>query len=83
MRTIMVVIVGIISFIYLINPTSGIVELIPDVIPIVGNLDEASAMALLVAVFGYFGFDISNLFKRKKDRSDDEVIKNTKVEESE
>jgi uncharacterized membrane protein YkvA (DUF1232 family) len=55
------------------------VELIPDVIPIVGNLDEASAMALLVAAFGYFGFDISNLFKRK----DDGAMKNTKIEENE
>ncbi|NJN17632.1 MAG: DUF1232 domain-containing protein [Oscillochloris sp.] len=34
--------------IYLLNPTSGLIELIPDVFPLVGNLDEAAATALLL-----------------------------------
>ncbi|HIP49835.1 MAG TPA: DUF1232 domain-containing protein [Candidatus Pacebacteria bacterium] len=79
MRAIIVVLVGIVSFIYLVNPTSGLVELIPDFIPVVGNLDEAGAMALLVAVLGYFGFDISNLFKKKDENND----KNENVREAE
>ena len=79
MRAIIVVLVGIVSFIYLVNPTSGLVELIPDFIPVVGNLDEAGAMALLVAVLGYFGFDISNLFKKKDKKND----KNENVREAE
>ena len=79
MRAIIVVLVGIVSFIYLVNPTSGLVELIPDFIPVVGNLDEAGAMALLVAVLGYFGFDISNLFKNKNKKND----KNENVREAE
>ncbi len=66
MRTVIVIIIGMISFVYLINPTAGIFELIPDNIPFIGNLDEAGAMALLIAVFGYFGFNISDLFKNKK-----------------
>jgi uncharacterized membrane protein YkvA (DUF1232 family) len=33
---------------YLINPTAGYIELIPDNFPIVGNLDEAGATLLLV-----------------------------------
>jgi uncharacterized membrane protein YkvA (DUF1232 family) len=37
------------AVIYLLNPAWGIFELIPDVLPIVGNLDEASAAALLFA----------------------------------
>lgn len=40
-------ILSFIGFIYLLNPTAGILELIPDNLPIVGNLDEGAA-ALLV-----------------------------------
>lgn len=38
----------IIGILYLINPTSGLVELIPDVLPFIGNLDEAAATGLLL-----------------------------------
>ena len=34
--------------IYLLNPTAGLIELLPDVLPVVGNLDEAAATALLL-----------------------------------
>jgi uncharacterized membrane protein YkvA (DUF1232 family) len=34
---------------YILNPTSGIFELLPDVVPGLGNLDEAAATALLIA----------------------------------
>jgi uncharacterized membrane protein YkvA (DUF1232 family) len=33
---------------YLLNPTGGFIELIPDVIPIVGNIDEAAATGILI-----------------------------------
>lgn len=42
------VIAVIVGGIYLINPTAGLVEFIPDVLPFVGNLDEAAATALLL-----------------------------------
>ena len=32
-----------VGFLYLLNPTAGIIELIPDNLPLVGNLDEAAA----------------------------------------
>jgi len=38
----------IIGAIYLLNPTAGLLELIPDVVPFVGNLDEAGATALVL-----------------------------------
>lgn len=42
-------VVGIvIGAIYLLNPTAGLLELIPDMVPIVGNLDEAAATTLLL-----------------------------------
>lgn len=34
--------------VYLINPTAGVLELLPDALPFVGNLDEAGATALLI-----------------------------------
>jgi len=39
---------GIIGAIYLLNPTAGILELIPDNLPVIGNLDEAAATLLVV-----------------------------------
>lgn len=33
-----------VCLIYLFNPTAGILELIPDVTPIIGNLDEMAAV---------------------------------------
>lgn len=38
---------------FLLNPTLGIFELIPDVLPIVGNLDEAAATGLLLYCLRY------------------------------
>ena len=44
-----------VSGLYLANPTAGILELIPDITPVLGNLDEATAMAILVSGLSYFG----------------------------
>lgn len=41
-------ILGVLCFIYLLNPTAGVVELIPDNLPIVGNLDEGAAGMILL-----------------------------------
>ncbi len=40
---------------YLLNPGAGVIDLIPDVIPVLGNLDEASAVAILISGLNYFG----------------------------
>jgi uncharacterized membrane protein YkvA (DUF1232 family) len=53
-----VLLVGIIGALYLLNPAAGIFELIPDNLPLIGNLDEAAASALLIAALRYFGLDI-------------------------
>jgi hypothetical protein len=45
--------------IYLLNPTAGVLELIPDVAPGIGNLDEAGAAALLI-------FGLRYLLARKR-----------------
>lgn len=38
----------VLSVVYIINPTAGVLEFIPDNIPLVGNLDEAGATAMLL-----------------------------------
>jgi aminopeptidase C len=53
--------------------TAGILELIPDNIPFIGNLDEAAAAAMLISCLAYFGLDIGALFGRKT-KKDDGVI---------
>lgn len=65
---------GLVSAIYLLNPTAGLLELIPDNLPIVGNLDEAAAVALLISCLTYFGLEIGSLFGRKPKSGNDDVI---------
>lgn len=36
------------SVVYLLNPGAGVFELLPDALPVVGNLDEAAFVALLL-----------------------------------
>ena len=38
---------ALLGFIYILNPTAGIIEFIPDNLPIVGNLDEGVAFLLV------------------------------------
>ncbi len=65
MKKIVIIIAGILSALYLLNPTAGVFEFIPDLIPGIGNLDEATATTLLLASLSYFGIDLTKFFKRK------------------
>ncbi len=67
-KNIVVIAVGILSALYLLNPSAGLFELIPDNIPGIGNLDEATAVFLLLSCLRYFGIDIANIFRRKNGR---------------
>lgn len=40
---------------YILNPTGGVIELIPDNIPLIGNLDEAGATTIVVLSLQYLG----------------------------
>ena len=62
MKKILIVIIGILSGLYLLNPGFGVFELIPDNVPFVGNLDEATATFLLLSALAYFGYDIRDVF---------------------
>jgi len=56
---------GVISALYLLNIGVGVIELIPDNIPIIGNFDEAAAAALLLNCLAYFGWDMGRIFGRE------------------
>ena len=77
MKSIVIAIVGIISLVYIINPSAGFIELIPDNFPIIGNLDEAAATVLLLSCLSYFGIDLFNIFKKDTphSRDPDEITK--------
>ena len=39
---------AVLAIIYIVNPGAGVIEFIPDNLPFVGNLDEATATAILI-----------------------------------
>jgi len=65
-KSVGMVVLGILAAFYLLNPTAGFFELLPDNIPFIGNLDEAAAVTLLLAVFRYFGIDLTSFFRKSK-----------------
>ncbi|MEM7401212.1 MAG: DUF1232 domain-containing protein [Pseudomonadota bacterium] len=76
MKSLIVALLGLLSVIYILNPGAGIFDLIPDIIPFVGNLDEAAATALFISCLGYFGIDLANIFKKDKSAfNHDEISK--------
>ena len=69
-KKILVVLAGLLSLVYLLNPGAGVFELIPDNFPIIGNLDEAAAVAIILAAFRYYGIDLTSFLGRGvRDRS--------------
>jgi hypothetical protein len=68
MKGFIVFLLGIVSLLYILNIGIGFIELIPDNIPIIGNLDEAGAAMLLVNCLKYFGIDLTNLFTKDFDK---------------
>lgn len=62
------VLLGLVSVAYLLNPTAGVFELIPDNLPVIGNLDEVGAVLLLLKSLQHFGIGFKG-----SDRSRDVV----------
>ena len=69
MKKALVFLLGLLSTLYILNPTAGFFEIIPDNLPFIGNLDEAAAVALLLMCLKYFGIDLPNIFRRDKDNA--------------
>ncbi len=61
---------GLVATLYLANIGAGVIELIPDNIPIIGNLDEAAATLLLINCLAYFGLDLRRFFPPRAKRGE-------------
>ena len=72
MKKIVVFCLGVLATLYILNPTAGLFEIIPDNLPFVGNLDEAAAVALLMMCLKYYGIDLPDIFRRE--RNDDVTV---------
>jgi hypothetical protein len=68
LKSIFVAIIGVIAFLYLLNPGFGIFEIIPDNLPIIGNLDEVTAAWLLLSALAYFGIDLRTFLVRRSNQ---------------
>ncbi len=66
MKKTAIFLLGLLLLIYLLNPTAGFFELIPDNIPLIGNLDEAAAVTLLLMCLRYFGYELPDIFNRNR-----------------
>jgi uncharacterized membrane protein YkvA (DUF1232 family) len=66
LRDILVLGAAALALIYLINPGAGFIELIPDNFPIIGNMDELGAAAILIGAMRYYGIDPLHLFERRE-----------------
>ena len=64
LKSLLVLVLGVLGVVYLLNPTAGIIEFIPDNTPIIGNLDEAMAAGFVIAALRYFGIDLTSFFRK-------------------
>lgn len=64
--TVVAVFLAALCGVYLANPTLGVFEAIPDNMPFVGNIDEATATAILISCLGYLGIRLPFLSGRGK-----------------
>ena len=67
----------VIGIIYILNPTFGIFELIPDNLPYIGNLDEASAVLLILACLK----ELKNKEESESEEQNQDVGKESKLDE--
>jgi len=66
-KEMLIIALGAFAAIYLMYPSLGVFELIPDAVPILGSLDEASATLILLNTFRYYGVDLSRIFGKRDD----------------
>lgn len=64
-RSLGVALAGLLGALYLLNPTAGLFELLPDNLPLIGNLDEAAAVVLVIGALRYFGIDLTRAFRKR------------------
>ncbi len=67
MKRYLIIASGLVSALYILNPGFGIFELIPDTIPIIGNLDEGAAAYVIISVIAYLQGKDFGLFGQSKE----------------
>lgn len=70
MRKNLVIVSIIICVIYLINPTLGVFELIPDNLPLIGNIDEVFVAGLLLSLINFLRTGEFRLLKQSRKKND-------------
>lgn len=65
MKSLFVAFAGFLALLYLLNPTMGFFEFLPDNLPLVGNIDDATATVVLLGALRYFGCDLTHLFRKR------------------
>jgi len=66
MKHYLIIATGILSVLYLLNPGFGVFDLIPDNLPIIGNLDEGAAAYVIISVIAYLRGKDFGLFSSKE-----------------
>lgn len=66
MRKLTAIVLAALSIVYLINPTAGVFELLPDNIPLVGNVDESLAAYILYSCAEYLRGKPVGMFRNWK-----------------
>ena len=77
MKDIFVIGLAALAGLYLINPTAGFLEFLPDNLPLIGNLDEATATLIVLNALRYFGLDLSRLFGRNAPNNQQQTVTGT------
>ncbi len=58
------------ALLYILNPGAGVFEILPDNLPVVGNLDEAAMVGLLLACLRGLKNERARVLAREKPESD-------------
>jgi uncharacterized membrane protein YkvA (DUF1232 family) len=79
----LVYVLAVIGVVYILNPTLGILEFIPDNLPIIGNLDESVAVMLILAgiVEALEGKKYQKTSKKSKDNTSGEFTDSNNQDE--
>lgn len=62
LKNMVIIALGALGMLYLMFPTLGLFELIPDAIPFIGSLDEFTATMLVINTLAYYGLDLGRLY---------------------